>query len=102
VPSPYESLSMALLEAWNHGVPALVNAQCRVLKGQAQRSGGALYYRNYDEFAAALKVLLGRPDVARSLGTAGRNYVAHTYRWPTVMGTLESFLTTLATARSIG
>lgn len=96
VPSPYESLSMVLLEAWNHGVPALVNAQCRVLKGQAQRSGGALYYRNYDEFAAALKRLLDRPDVARSLGAAGRGYVARTYRWPTVMETLERFLDGIA------
>lgn len=97
VPSPYESLSMVLLEAWNHGVPALVNAHCRVLKGQAQRSGGALYYRNYDEFAAALKVLLERPEVARALGAAGLDYVARTYRWPTVMGTLDAFLGALST-----
>ena len=34
VPSPYESLSIVLLEGWNHGVPALVNARCRVLAGQ--------------------------------------------------------------------
>ena len=33
VPSPYESLSIVLLEAWNHGVPALVNARCKVLHG---------------------------------------------------------------------
>lgn len=102
MPSPYESLSMVLLEAWNHGVPALVNAQCRVLKGQAQRSGGALYYRNYDEFAAALKRLLERPDVARSLGAAGRDYVTRTYRWPTVMDTLERFLDGLVDAPAGG
>jgi glycosyltransferase involved in cell wall biosynthesis len=102
VPSPYESLSMVLLEAWNHGVPGLVNAQCRVLKGQAQRSGGALYYRNFDEFSAALKVLLERPAVARSLGAAGQAYVARTYRWPTVMGTLERFLSTLVARPPLG
>ena len=33
VPSPYESLSIVLLEAWNRGVPALVNAHCAVLQG---------------------------------------------------------------------
>lgn len=92
VPSPFESLSMVLLEAWNHGVPALVNAQCRVLKGQAIRSGGALYYRSYDEFVAALERLLDRPDLARALGAAGQDYVARTYRWSTVMQTLETFL----------
>src|SRR5262249_26241259 len=51
VPSPYESLSIVLLEAWNHGVAALVNGRCSVLKGQALRSDGALYYHHYDEFA---------------------------------------------------
>ena len=43
VPSPYESLSIVLLEAWNHGVPALVNARCKVLHGQVRRANGGLY-----------------------------------------------------------
>src|SRR5205814_40770 len=49
VPSRFESLSLVLLEAWNHGVAALVNGYCTVLKGQAIRADGALYYHNYDE-----------------------------------------------------
>ena len=40
VPSPFESLSMVLLEAWNQGLPALVNGRCRVLKGQVLRADG--------------------------------------------------------------
>ncbi|MBM3773189.1 MAG: glycosyltransferase family 4 protein [Acidimicrobiia bacterium] len=95
VPSPYESLSMVLLEAWNHAVPALVNARCRVLEGQARRAGGALAYRNYDEFAVALDRLLRDVSVARQLGAAGRAYVDETYRWPHVMETLERFLVSL-------
>lgn len=95
VPSPYESLSMVLLEAWNHAVPALVNARCRVLDGQARRAGGALAFRNYDEFAVALDRLLGDPTIARQLGAAGRVYVDQTYRWPFVIDTLERFLASL-------
>jgi glycosyltransferase involved in cell wall biosynthesis len=95
VPSPYESLSMVLLEAWNHGVPALVNARCRVLDGQARRAGGALAYHNYDEFAVALDRLLDDEPMARQLGAAGRAYVEETYRWPRVMVTLERFLLSL-------
>lgn len=102
MPSPFESLSMVLLEAWNHGVPALVNARCRVLEGQARRSGGALAYRNYDQFAVSLGRLLDQPDLSRQLGAAGRTYVEQTYRWPTVMGTLERFLATLAAPSSAG
>ncbi len=92
VPSPYESLSMVLLEAWNHGVPALVNGRCRVLKGQAVRANGALYYQNYDEFARGLELLLGNPDMARDLGAQGLKYVEREYRWPTVMEKIEKVL----------
>ena len=95
VPSPYESLSMALLEAWNHGVPALVNARCRVLKGQALRSDGALYYHNDDEFARGLEYLLGRPGAARQLGQQGLAYVEREYRWPNVMGKIDRPLANL-------
>jgi glycosyltransferase involved in cell wall biosynthesis len=92
VPSPYESLSMVLLEAWNHGVPALVNGRCRVLKGQALRANGALYYQNYDEFARGLELLLGEAEMARDLGAQGLRYVEREYRWPTVMGKIEGVL----------
>jgi glycosyltransferase involved in cell wall biosynthesis len=92
VPSPYESLSMVLLEAWNHGVPALVNGRCRVLKGQALRANGALYYQNYDEFARGLELLLGQPEMARDLGAQGLRYVEREYRWPIVMEKIERVL----------
>jgi len=94
VPSPYESLSMVLLEAWNHAVPALVNGRCSVLKGQALRSDGALYYQNYDEFARGLDRLLGSRDLARQLGQQGLAYVEREYRWPHVMSKIEKFLAT--------
>jgi len=92
VPSPYESLSMVLLEAWNHGVPALVNGRCRVLKGQAVRANGALYYQTYDEFARGLEWLFGQPEMARDLGAQGLRYVESEYRWPTVMAKIEQVL----------
>jgi glycosyltransferase involved in cell wall biosynthesis len=92
VPSPYESLSMVLIEAWNHGVPALVNGRCAALRGQAMRSGGALYYRNVDEFVHALAVLLDDRDAARHIGAQGLAYVEREYRWPKVMDRIEARL----------
>ncbi len=92
VPSPYESLSLVLLEAWNHQLPALVNGRCRVLKGQAERSNGALWYRNYDEFAACLTYLLTQPLEAATLGRQGLDYVNQEYRWPKVMSRIEDLL----------
>ena len=92
MPSPFESLSMVLLEAWNHGLPALVNARCKVLRGQVQRADGGLYYGNTVEFIAALDYLLDHPDAARRLGEQGLAYVEREYRWPVVMGKIEGLL----------
>jgi len=92
VPSFFESLSLVLLEAWNHGGPALVNGRCSVLKGQALRSDGALYYRNFDEFSRALNLLLADPDIARQIGRQGLAYVNRDYRWPQVMAKVDDFL----------
>jgi glycosyltransferase involved in cell wall biosynthesis len=92
VPSPFESLSMVLLEAWNHGLPALVNARCKVLRGQVERADGGLYYGNTVEFIAALDYLLDHPDAARQLGRQGLAYVDREYRWPIVMNKIEALL----------
>ena len=71
VPSPYESLSIVLLEAWNRGVPALVNAHCAVLKGQVRRANGGLFYRSQREFAEALDYLLTHEAERVALRPAG-------------------------------
>jgi glycosyltransferase involved in cell wall biosynthesis len=92
VPSRYESLSLALLEGWNHGRPALVNGRCAVLEGQVRRAGGGLYFRDYDEFACATDYLLAHPDVARELGCQGLAYVDREYRWGRVIGKIEALL----------
>ncbi len=92
VPSPFESLSMVLLEAWNRGLPALVNARCKVLRGQVERADGGLHYGNTVEFIAALDYLLDHPDAARQLGRQGLAYVDREYRWPTVTNKIEALL----------
>jgi len=92
MPSPFESLSMVLLEAWNRAVPALVNARCKVLRGQVERADGGLHYRNAVEFAAALDYLIDHPAAAQQLGRQGLDYVDREYRWPTVMQKIETLL----------
>jgi glycosyltransferase involved in cell wall biosynthesis len=91
-PSPFESLSMALLEAWKMGRPALVNARCAVLRGQVQRANGGLYYGSYEEFAEALHWLLAHPAGADALGRAGRAYFERHYAWDVVMEKYERLL----------
>ncbi len=92
VPSPYESLSIVLLEAWNHGVSALVNGHCAVLEGQVRRANGGLAYRSAREFAAALDYLLDHPVARAQLGAQGLAYVEREYRWPAVIEGVERLL----------
>jgi glycosyltransferase involved in cell wall biosynthesis len=91
-PSSVESLSIVCLEAWAASTPTLVNAQSEVLREQSVRSGGGLFYRNYDEFAACLDVLLADDALGHSLGAQGRRFVEHQYSWPVVEARLERAL----------
>jgi glycosyltransferase involved in cell wall biosynthesis len=84
VPSQYESLSMAALEAWALGRPVLANAACDVLVGQCLRSNAGLYYASAREFAAALDRLLADRSLAATLGRNGRAYFDRHYAWPVV------------------
>ena len=85
LPSKYESLSIAILEAWMMGTPVLVNGECEVLREQCIRSNGGLFYANYPEFALALRALLQKPQLRRTLGRQGREYAEATYSWDTVI-----------------
>jgi glycosyltransferase involved in cell wall biosynthesis len=100
VPSRYESLSIVLLEAWNHGVPALVNADCKVLDGQVRRAGGGLTYRSAVEFQEALECLLSNARLRDQLGRQGLAYVEREYRWPTVLSRVERLLNEVASPAS--
>lgn len=92
MPSPYESLSVIVLEAWKLGVPVLANARCKVLAGQCLRSGGGLFYHGYAEFAEALKLLLEGDALAVTIGRQGRAYVEREYAWETIDAKIDDLL----------
>jgi glycosyltransferase involved in cell wall biosynthesis len=91
-PSPFESLSMALLEAWMMDRPALVNGKCAVLRGQVQRAQGGLYYATDEEFAEALSWLLAHPQEAARMGRQGRAYFERNYSWDVILEKYERLL----------
>ena len=95
VPSPYESLSMAQLEAWSHGRPTLANEVSPVLVGQSRRSGGGLWYAGAGEYAAMLDLLAGTRPLADAIGAQGRRYVHRAHTWDRVR---EVWLEALETA----
>jgi glycosyltransferase involved in cell wall biosynthesis len=92
MPSRHESLSMVVLEAWMMGRPVLVNGDCEVLRGQVLRANGGLYYRRYEEFAAAMDLLVRQPKLGDRLGEQGREYFQANYAWERVMEKYERLL----------
>lgn len=81
-PSPYESLSIVLLESWAGRRPVLVNARSEVMVGHCRRSNGGLWYASYPEFAAILE----KTDAVtrKILGEQGHSYVNSAYSWSRV------------------
>ena len=90
VPSAYESLSLAALEAWAVGTPVLANGASAVLIGQCRRSNGGLWYATANEFAELVQSrLFGR---AAELGRSGARYVAEQYAWEPARRRLAALL----------
>ncbi|MCL4819081.1 MAG: glycosyltransferase family 4 protein [Vicinamibacteria bacterium] len=98
LPSPHESLSIAVLEAWALGRPVLANGRCAVLAGQCARSDGGLWYEGYGEFEEALRLLLERADLRVALGRQGREFVRRECSWEAVDARLEEALARFAAA----
>lgn len=82
VPSPYESLSMTLLETWSMGRPALVNGDCDVLVRHCQQANGGLWYKTFEEWCGALSI--ADDETKARLGRQGQTYVRQHYSWKRV------------------
>jgi glycosyltransferase involved in cell wall biosynthesis len=91
-PSPYESLSIVLLEALSLGTPVLVSGRSPVLRDHAVRSGGGLYYETAEEFREGVDLVASLGQLRAAMGASGRRYVAEHYRWPAVMDRFETLI----------
>jgi glycosyltransferase involved in cell wall biosynthesis len=98
-PSPFESLSIALLEGLALGTPGLVNARSEVLKEHCLRSGASLYYEDGDEYAEALDLLGRDASLRAALGASGRRYVEEEYRWDAVISRWRALIEAAAGGR---
>lgn len=94
-PSPYESFGLVVLEAWAAGTPVLVNASCAATREHCERSGGGLWFRNYEELDVALGRVVASDDLRTRLAVAGGRYARARFAWPGLIDRYVSFLTTL-------
>jgi glycosyltransferase involved in cell wall biosynthesis len=94
MPSQYESLSMALLEAWSVGRPALVNGRCDVLRNHCRISNGGVWYENFQEWNASISFISDESKAI--LGRQGKRYVEQNYSWERVENQYKALLQPLA------
>jgi glycosyltransferase involved in cell wall biosynthesis len=94
--SPFESLSIVLLEALGLGSPGLVNARSEVLMDHCRRSNAGLSYADADEFAECLDLLVAEAPLRAALGENGRSYVGQNYRWDVVLDRYRALIDSVA------
>lgn len=83
--SPYESLSIVVLECMGMGRPIIVTDECDVLKEHCERSSGGFYFSDYEEFRAELSFLRNRGEEYRQMCRNARDYVRDDYNWDLVI-----------------
>jgi glycosyltransferase involved in cell wall biosynthesis len=91
-PSPYESLSIVLLEGMALGTPALATARSPVLEDHCRRSNAGLWYGDAEEFVEGLDLLVREDGLRTALGENGRAYVREHYRWDVVLERYRSLI----------
>ncbi|HUZ08857.1 MAG TPA: glycosyltransferase family 4 protein [Acidimicrobiales bacterium] len=91
-PSALESFSLVVLEAWEAGVPVVVNATCDPTREHCERSGGGLWFGSYAGFEAVVDRLVADGELRRRLAVNGKAYVDRHFQWPTLIGRYGRFL----------
>jgi glycosyltransferase involved in cell wall biosynthesis len=91
-PSPYESFSRSIMEAWLAGALVIANADADVVRWHCERSGAGLTFSDAYELEQCLLFVADRPDVAREIASSGRGYVLDNYTWPVVLDRMEETL----------
>lgn len=74
-PSPMESFSIIIMEAWIRKKAVLVNGRSDVLRGHCLRSNGGLYYSDLDSFCAVAEYLVNHGREREEMGNNGKRYV---------------------------
>lgn len=95
-PSPWESFSLVVCEAWLAGKPVIVNRASDVMEGHVLRSQGGLTFGDAAELRAAVEYLSIDSHARDRMGAAGRRYVESQFRPEVVCRRIEEVLIRLS------
>jgi glycosyltransferase involved in cell wall biosynthesis len=89
-PSPYESFSRTMMEAWLAGAFVIANGKSAVSAWHCARASAGATYFDVAQLVAALR-RISDPST-RGDGARGRAYVLREYTWPTVLDRVEGLV----------
>jgi len=91
-PSPYESFSISVMEAWANGCPVLVNASSAVTSGHCLRSSGGFAFLDTFDFTGFLNLISQNPNLSEKLGKNGFDYVQKNFKEEIVTNKLLNYI----------
>jgi glycosyltransferase involved in cell wall biosynthesis len=90
-----ESFGNAVLEAMQHGVPVVVTRDVGAADVVQEAGCGIVVEGDAGDLRRAIEQLANNPEVARSMGEAGRRHVREHYGWGNVAARMEVFYRSL-------
>jgi glycosyltransferase involved in cell wall biosynthesis len=91
-PSPWESFSLVVAEAWSARTAVVANAACEATNEHCRRSGGGLVFGGYGEFEVVIDALSADDALRAELAARGRSYVDRHFRWPVIVDRYARFV----------
>ncbi len=91
-PSPWESFSLVVAEAWSARTAVVANAACEATNEHCRRSGGGLMFAGYGEFEVVIDRLSADDALRVELAARGRSYVDRHFRWPVIVDRYARFV----------
>ena len=84
-PSPWESFSLVVLEAWLAGRAVVVNGRCEATMEHCRRSGGGLSFADAVEFEVVTDRLRTDGELRERLAARGEAYARRQFSWDAVL-----------------
>jgi len=84
-PSPWESFSLVVLEAWLAGRAVVVNGRCEATVEHCRRSGGGLWFSDEVEFEVVVDRLSSDGALRDHLSARGGAYARRQFSWSAVI-----------------